>query len=480
MNINELNDLLKRENRELEFKSTTGEIHNACKTLCAFLNGQGGVVLIGVKNDGRIVGQMVTDPTYQEIANNLRKIEPPVNADVSYISVSENKFVIALDVPAGEHIPYVFDGRPYHRVESETVPMSQHLYEQLLVKRGQLNHAWDEYINDDYTIDDLDHDKIRETVRKGILAKRMPKNALDDNVPNILNRLELLKNGKPKNAAVVLYAKEIISKYFQCMIKLARFKGLRTLDDFIDNQQVCGNAFNLLDEASNFMNKHLNISSTFTQDSFIRQDKFTVPVLAVREAMINAICHRDYQNNSTISLAIFDDRMEIWNSGNLPKQLKLEDLKRIHGSHPRNKLIASTLYKLGYIEKWGNGTLKIFDESRQHGIPEPIFEEYSTGLSVQFIFEEPIGPRVHSIQSEHLMEINKESPLKINIILSIRQSEIVKILGDNLELTALDIMKKLMKPPSGRTLRDDLAHLKKQGIIESRGRGKHAIWRKMI
>ena len=101
MDINELKDLLKRENRALEFKSTTGEIHKACKTLCAFLNGQGGVVLIGVKNDGRIVGQMVTDPTNQEIANDIRKIEPPVNVDVSYIPVEGNKFVISMDVPPG-------------------------------------------------------------------------------------------------------------------------------------------------------------------------------------------------------------------------------------------------------------------------------------------------------------------------------------------------------------------------------------------
>ena len=170
--------------------------------------------------------------------------------------------------------------------------MSQHLYEQLLVKRGQLNHGWDEYINDDYTVDDLEHDEIRETVRKGIMAKRMPVDALQNDITTILTRLDLLKNGKLKNAAIVLYAKEMSSQFFQCMIKMARFSGIRTLDDFLDNQQVYGNAFKLLNEASNFMLKHLNIASTFTESSFVRQDRFTVPVLAVREAMINAVCHR--------------------------------------------------------------------------------------------------------------------------------------------------------------------------------------------
>lgn len=72
--------------------------------------------------------------------------------------------------------------------------------------------------------------------------------------------------------------------------------------------------------------------------------------------MINAICHRNYQNTSAISLAIFDDKLEFWNSGILPKDLSLEDLKAKHESHSRNKLIARTFYKLGLIERWGNGT----------------------------------------------------------------------------------------------------------------------------
>ena len=82
----------------------------------------------------------------------------------------------------------------------------------------------------------------------------------------------------------------------ECMIKMARFKGTSKLDDFIDNQQFHGNAFQIFEQASNFMGKHLNIASSFHDNSFVRADKFTVPVLAVREAMINAVCHRNYQN----------------------------------------------------------------------------------------------------------------------------------------------------------------------------------------
>ncbi len=474
MTLDELKNLIKRENREIEFKSTTSEIHKACKTLCAFLNDRGGIVCIGVKNDGRLVGQTVTDATYQEIANDIRKLEPPASVEVSYVPFEGEKFIIVMEVSPGHHMPYVFDGRPYQRVESETVPMPQHLYEQLLVKRGQLNHSWDEFINGEYIINDLDHNEILNTVKQGVVAKRIPEIALKEDVVSILSRLKLIENGKLKNAAIVLYANEVDSGFLQCMIKMARFKGISKLDDFIDNQQFYGNIFQILEQASNFMEKHLNIASSFHEHSFVRQDKFTVPVLAVREAMINAVCHRNYQNNSSISLAIFDDRMEIWNSGALPKELALERLKEAHDSYPRNKLIASTLYKLGFIEKWGNGTLKIFDECRKHGIPSPIFEEYSSGLSVQFIFEEPIGPRVEAKKKQDSNEMARK--LSVLEKLSNRQREIIGIIEKSDNLKASDIMKKLLEPPAERTLREDLFALKKLDLIDFRGQTRSRVW----
>lgn len=473
MTLDEVNKLVKRvkkENREVEFKTTTAEIHKACRTLCAFLNSRGGIVLIGVKNNGHPIGQMVTDPTCQEIANNIRKIEPSAPVEVSYIPLGE-KFVIAMEVPAGDHMPYVFDGRPYYRVENETIIMPQHLYEQLLVKRGQLNHSWEEFVSDEYSIDDLDHDEIYKMVKHGIEAGRVPDDAMNESVSDILSSLELMKNDKLINAAIILFAKKVTPIYPQCMIKMARFRGLNESEDFLDNQQFHGNAFKIMEEANAFMRKHLSIAGFYQSDSFVRVDKPTLPVLVVREALINAICHKDYnQRSSAITLAIFDNRMELWNNGTLPRELKIEDLKIKHKSYPRNKLMAKTFFKKGLIETWGTGTTKMVERCREHGNPDPVFEEYSGGISVQFLFPEPI---------QRIGSSNVVKQKEVVVPLSKRQQEIMFILGQFGELKLAGIIDKLQGQLPERTLRNDLSALRKLGMIGSRGRGGNAVWFKL-
>jgi ATP-dependent DNA helicase RecG len=476
VNLAQLKRMVKNENIQTEFKSTTGELRQACQTLCAFLNDHGGWVFLGVKNDGRLVGQMVTDATRQEIANELRKFEPPVSIEVNYIPIEGEKFVIAMGASSGNHIPYVYDGRPYYRLESSTSVMPQHLYEQLIIKRGQLNHSWESFSAESYTIEDLDHDEIRKTIKQGIGANRIPGGVLNESIIDILSSLELLENKKLKNAAIVLYAKKVFPRYSQCMIKMARFRGLKETDDFMDNQQFYGNAFKILEEADHFMRRHLSIASFYQSDSFVRIDKPTLPVLAVREAIINAIIHRDYsQSGAAITLAIFDDRLEIWNNGFLPKELRIENLKEKHQSYLRNELIANTFFKRGFIEGWGTGIVKMFEQCREHGIPDPIFEQYSGGVSVQFIFEELIGPHAGAKNAKD--PINKNIPVASAIeSLSRRQLEILKILSGTEEMKSSEIMDQLLEPPAQRTLKKDLLELKKLGLINFRGQARATTW----
>jgi ATP-dependent DNA helicase RecG len=139
-----------------------------------------------------------------------------------------------------------------------------------------------------------------------------------------------------------------------------------------------GNAFQLITFAHHFANRHLPIASYFVPGKLQRIDETAVPQMALREALINAFCHRDYNiRSATTSFAIYDDRLELWNPGGLLPAIKLDQLKGPHNSYPRNELIANVFYKRGWIEKWGTGTARMIEYCRANNTPEPEFTDSS-------------------------------------------------------------------------------------------------------
>ena len=463
MNIEQLNRLVTHgESHHIEFKKSTAQLKSAFESLCAFLNEEGGTILIGVTNQGKITGQQVNDKTQQEIAREISKIEPKTHLNINYIDIDERKQVIVIKCSAGKHIPYTYDGRSYERNQSTTERMSQHRYEQLIIRRGQLNHKWDSYTENDVTIKDLDEEEIRRTIKEGVDINRISTEALSYNIEQILKNFKLIEHGKLTNAAVVLYAKEPSTMFSHCMIRLARFKGKDKIGDFIDNLQVCGNAFQLIKAAIDFSIRHLPIAGYFEPGKLQRIDQPTVPALAIREALINAICHRDYTvQNATISLAIYDDRLEIWNIGELPPELDIESLKIPHDSYPRNQKIANVFYKRGWIENWGTGTLRMIGYCQSNKTPEPEFSQYKSGFSVIFRFKEAMNTAITRVQSSNFTP---------------RQMEILEILKTASALSLKEIMNQLELKPAERTLRKDLSYLKNTGVINSQGQARFTTW----
>jgi ATP-dependent DNA helicase RecG len=467
MDIEKLKRLVsKGESETLEFKKSIGLLKAIFQTVTAFLNHKGGTVLVGILDNGKIIGQEVTESTRQKIVRELAKIEPPAQVNIKYTPVDRNKQVITINVTAGKHAPYTYDGRAYHRDIDATNRMPQHLYEQKLVARGQLNHSWESFLSNQYGINDLDQEVIYETVADGVRERRIPASAMKDSIEDILLRFQLTQGAQIKNAALVLFAKDHV--YLpQCQMKMARFQGKDKLGDFIDNQQVSGNAFNLLSAADDFLRRHLPISSTFKTDQLKRVDQSALPVMAVREALVNALCHRDYADQQTdFSLAIFDDRLEIWNSGLLPKKLTLKSLKESHESILRNKLIANVFYVRDYIERWGTGTNKMIKLCQEASLPEPDFSERTGGLLVTFWFKAPI--------SSYLATSSKEVIAAPH--LSQRQQSILRIIKQHGAASTQTLLSELENPPSQRTVQKDLRYLKETGLVDSKGVAKKTVW----
>ena len=197
----------------------------------------------------------------------------------------------------------------------------------------------------------------------------------------ILEKLELVKDGKPTWAAILLFGKRPQSPLTQAQVHCGRFKKNVKI---IDDRLFAGSIIDQVEEVMNFIRKHINVE--FVISGRPRRDEiWDYPLDALREALINAVCHRDYSDTSDIQIKIFDGYIQAWNPGPLPFGITLEELYHpSHSSKPRNKLIAQIFYDLGLIERYGSGIQRMINACVEAGLPEPVFEEKFGGFMVTF------------------------------------------------------------------------------------------------
>ncbi len=378
MTIDDIKALIAEdESRTLELKKTTGELKDGMHSACAFLNTDGGWLIFGVAPKSlKIIGQAVTDKTQQEIAQALAGLEPAVDVYVNYVDVPEypgNK-VIAIHFDGwvwGER-PHTFHGCPYYKVESTTKVMPQDMYDDRIRAHQPQIYSWESQIADSITLADLNEKHIRGCIRLGVEGGRIPASAMNAPIEDTLAKWKLLKNGVPTNGAAMLFSNNI-DEFPQFRLRMARFLGTDK-NEFIDNQRIEGGFFNLLDAGMAFFFKHLNLGGKITNHSLQREEHLEVPYKALREALINSLCHRQWEKyNLTNSIAIYDDRIEIANPGIFPPQITPESIKEPHESYPYNLKIAEALYKSTYLESWGSGAKRIMDACREQGVEEPVW-----------------------------------------------------------------------------------------------------------
>ena len=449
-----------------EFKKSTAQLKSACETACAFLNSDGGTILFGVTDNLRIIGQEVSDKTKRDIGNELVKITPNANIEVSYVELSDNKQIIIFKV-CTDHtkIPYLYDGKAFLRSQSTTMVMPRdHMKHLILLNNTDSKYDWENQAQPEFTVDDLDVEEIISNINEGIQNGRIPNNStINNNDPLMsLQRLELLENGKITNAAMVLFGKNLRSKYPQCLLKLARFRGT-TKANFIDSKQVYGNIFKLLHEAMSFASSYLPVASTFSENDYFRKDTPLFPILALREAIANALIHRDYSfYGGSVSFAIYDDRLEIWNYG-LPLQgISANDLPHLNHSILRNRKIARVLYYHKIFESWGRGIQMIIEKCQEAGHPPPFYKLDPAGTELVLPSKQLIGAA--TIIAQETISINN------------KQLEIVRILKQDRSLTKEEIREKLSYSISERRLRDTLNLLKDNGYIDYTGSTKNRTW----
>lgn len=365
-----LKDIEFGENKKIEFKVEMPQSDKIMKTAVAFSNCAGGKLIIGVDDSGDIKG--ISDEDIFELPDRITNIiydgcYPTIIPEI-YTESVDDKLVLVVEFYPGNLKPYYIKSKKkangvYVRIGATNKQADENMIFEL--ERQKRNISFDEEIDYDFELREIYIDKIKEDF-KALTTKELD-----------CNKLKNLKLVKTENGhdyvtkgLILLSSNTEVLEYAR--IKCARFKGI-DVAEFIDQKEFEGALYEQVENTMNFVKMYIEKSGTI--DDLQRKDKYSIPIVAIREALVNAVVHRDYSIlGADIKVAIFDDRIEITSPGALPKSLDINDIKDGR-SEVRNKVIARFFKEIGYIEQWGTGIKRILLECKKQGLPEPLFKE---------------------------------------------------------------------------------------------------------
>jgi len=372
MNIKEL--IEKGESETLEFKENFDK--GAIEAAVAFSNLEGGIILIGISDKGEAKGASVGKETLKEWINKIsQSTEPTLIADAKIHEI-ENKKVVAITVKESPIKPISYKRICYLRIKNSNRKLTPKEIAEIYLQT--IGSSWDRYLARAAGLEDIDLEKVKEYIGLGNESGRR---RIKEEPLGVLKKLELIKDNKPTWAAILLFGKGLQRFILQAKVHCGKFKFSKV--EILDDRMIEGNLVEQVDEAMDFIKRYISVKFVITGKPR-REEIWGYPLEAIREGVINAIIHRDYTESSEIQAEVYEDRIEIWNPGKLPLGITIDDLyKADHKSIPRNKLIAQIFYDIGFIEKYGSGTIRMLELCKKAGIFLE-FKEVSNGFSAIF------------------------------------------------------------------------------------------------
>jgi predicted HTH transcriptional regulator len=233
---------------------------------------------------------------------------------------------------------------------------------------------FDATFNRTAALEDIDEKKVKNFVAKARIKRNFPFDESAD-YRTVLSHLDLIVNEKITNAAILLFGKKPQRFMITSSVKCCQYYGNRVEKPIPSYHIYDGDVFELIDQAVSFVMSRINAKVGDRDKTILADVEPELPLQAVTEAIVNAVCHRDYTSNASVQVMLFKDRLEIWNPGQLPYGLTVEMLKTRHSSRPANPLLARPMYLYGSIEQVGTGTEMIVEKCIEHGLRTPDFEQ---------------------------------------------------------------------------------------------------------
>jgi ATP-dependent DNA helicase RecG len=474
-----IKDLIKEgESEQLEFKT---EIRKEviAKNLCAFLNGNGGRVIIGVSDNGEITGINNATARKEELDIYLIDSILPDVPITSSVEVVNKKELLIFKVWGGSKQPYIFDGSIFYRKGSSTQKATSQEISKLIHDRQLSEQHWERQVALGIDEEDLDKKTLNKTILESHKSNRGKFKS--DDILSFLTHYGLYVNGGFTNACGLLFAKDANRFFPQARIRITDYPNSKTSDKLNKDEYLEGNLFSLLDQLEEFVQGFGN-RSIFIENDWQRID-YSYPSFALREGFINALIHRDYSSfNSHFTISIYPDKLIIANSGSLPSEIgNVKELKKEHRSFPNNPDIAHLFFLRGYIEKLGRGTNKIDEQCKEAGLIPPIWKNSNSEVILTFFgpkkAKEKNDARKQIIDALNIQQndalndaLNDTLGESVNSKVLTRHLAILKLLYTHGKLSSKDLT--YLLSVSRATLQRDLLMLNSHSILKREGSDK--------
>jgi len=444
-----------KESETIEFKKSTAELKEAVISIVAMLNKHGqGEVYFGISDDGKVVGQDIGRMTIKEVTQAVvDNIEPKIYPKVETRKI-EGKDCVVVEAH-GINSPYFAYGRAYIRVGESNKALSPHKIETLILSRKKL--LWESEISE-RQLKDADVQTLKDYMKRANEEGRI--NFKYSNVKTTLRKLHLLSGEKLLKAAEVLFCNDNSME-----IQAAIFAGTDKIT-FLDIKKFKGNIFSLRRQAEAYIQEHIKWRADLSESR--RKEIPEIPVRAFSEAIGNSLCHRDYTNPKGNEVAIFKDRIDVYNPGTFPDELTPEDFIKGDGySILRNPLIAETMYLSADIEKWASGLKRIYDECTAAGVTVE-FKRVKTGFVVSF--HRPKWEEGEGLEKGGQKTVEKTREK----VREKTREKILRLIKEDPLITTYEIAEKAGLSPKG--VEWNIGKLKKEGRIKRIGPDRGGHW----
>ena len=448
------------ENENIELKKSTAELKEGIISIAAILNKHGkGELYFGVKNDGTVVGQDVGDETLRDVSQAISNhIEPKIYPEITKERLN-NLDIIKVRFRGAEK-PYFAYGRIYLRVADEDRQLSPKAIEKLILEKNIYKSRWDSELSD-LDMNDINQDLLLSFVKKSRLAGRLPVDA--EKPEEVLLKLGLIKKNK-----LTLAAKYLFTAKHDIEVQAAVFATNEKLN-FLDIRKFNQPLPDMLEASEAYIKEKINWRVEFID--FKRVEIPEIPIKAIREALVNSLIHRDFNNPKGNEIAIYKDRIEIYNPGAFPPGLTPEDyIYKQERSYLRNPKIAEVFYLTKDVEKWGSGLKRIYNECKENGV-KVSFASTKTGVITTFIRPvsktEKVGEKVGEKVTEKVTKKVTEKVTK-------NQKKILTLMKADPYITTQQLS--ALIGISARKIKENISKLKNKNLLKRIGSAKGGHW----